>query len=114
GRSAGNAKSMRRTGMDVPFALLMGCLRDARDPAPPDGRTFACWAGGRKVIFSGPVVICGHPMSSRRSTHDVWIVAEYGDLLCRLLEQRGLPRARVLEGTGITPAMLADPRARLP
>jgi AraC-like DNA-binding protein len=52
-------------------------------------------------------------MPSRRSTNDVWIVAEYADLLCRLLEQRGIPRARVLEGTGVTPAMLTDARARL-
>lgn len=50
----------------------------------------------------------------RRDFASLEVVATYVDLLCRLLEQRGIAREQLLAGTGITAAMLAVPGARLP
>lgn len=50
----------------------------------------------------------------RRRTPDAYVDAEYLDLLCRVLESRGIARERLLAGTGIGPAALAGPSGRIP
>lgn len=50
----------------------------------------------------------------RRDFSTPHVAAGYVDLFCRLLEQRGIARERLLAGTGVGAADLAAPGARIP
>lgn len=52
-------------------------------------------------------------MSGYRRFSEGHVVAEYVALFCQLIEQRGIPRERLLAGTGVVPGDLADPTARI-
>jgi len=52
-------------------------------------------------------------MVVRRKTPEAHVVAEYVELACRLMEQRGIARAEALAGTGLRMEDLADPSRRI-
>lgn len=52
-------------------------------------------------------------MATRRKTPEAHVLAEYVDLACQLLAQRGVAREKALAGTGISAADLADPARRI-
>lgn len=53
-------------------------------------------------------------MVARRKIPEAHVLAEYVDLACSLLEQRGIARDKALATTGISPADLVDPTRRVP
>lgn len=53
-------------------------------------------------------------MVARRKIPEAHVLAEYVDLACSLLEQRGISREHALASTGIAPGELADPSRRIP
>lgn len=53
-------------------------------------------------------------MVVRRKQPEAHVLAEYVELACRLMEQRGIAREQALSGTGIRTDDLADPSRRVP